>query len=83
MTPAAKLPQVLTTPVVNLPPVSATPVANCHRYQQHRRQICHRWQTLSCENLREFSKKFETALLVNSEAWGKLVQEKNQKQKIS
>jgi hypothetical protein len=38
---------------------------------------------LSCEYLREFSKKFETALLVNSGAWGKLIHEKKQKSKIS
>jgi hypothetical protein len=38
---------------------------------------------LSCEYLREFSKKFETALMVYSGAWGKLIHEKNQKQKIS
>jgi hypothetical protein len=31
---------------------------------------------MSCEYLREFSKKFETALMVYSEAVGKLVQEK-------
>ncbi len=49
----------------------------CHRCRKHR------WQTLSCEYLREFSKIFETALIVWSEAWGKLIQEKNQKQKIS
>jgi hypothetical protein len=30
----------------------------------------------------EFSKKFETALMVYSGAWGKLINEKNQKQKI-
>jgi hypothetical protein len=36
---------------------------------------------LSCEYLREFSKKFETALMVNSGASGKLIHEKNQKQK--
>jgi hypothetical protein len=49
----------------------------CHWCQQHR------WCTLSCEYLREFSKKFETALMVYSGAWGKLIQEKNQKSKIS
>jgi hypothetical protein len=38
---------------------------------------------LSCEYLREFSKKFETALLVYSGAWGKLIHEKKQKSKIS
>ncbi len=43
----------------------------------------HRWQTLSCEYLREFLKKFETALMVYSGAWGKLIQEKKQKSKIS
>jgi hypothetical protein len=32
--------------------------------------------------LREFSKKFETALMVYSGAWGKLIHEKNQKSKI-
>jgi hypothetical protein len=31
---------------------------------------------LSCEYLRKFSKKFETALLVYSGAWGKLIHEK-------
>jgi hypothetical protein len=38
---------------------------------------------LSCEYLREFSKKFETAPMVYSGAWGKLIHEKNQKQKMS
>jgi hypothetical protein len=49
----------------------------CHRCQRHR------WSTLSCEYLRKFSKKFETALMVYSRAWGKLIHEKNQKSKIS
>jgi hypothetical protein len=39
----------------------------------------HRWCTLSCEYLCEFSKKLETALMVYSVAWGKLIHEKNQK----
>jgi hypothetical protein len=38
---------------------------------------------LSCEYLREFSKKFETTLVVYSGAWGKLIRETNQKSKIS
>jgi hypothetical protein len=38
---------------------------------------------LSCEYLREFLKKFKTALLVYSGAWGKLIHEKNQNQTIS
>jgi hypothetical protein len=43
--------------------------------------ICHRWRwcTLSCECLQEFSKKFETTLLVYSEVWRKLIHEKNLK----
>ncbi len=48
----------------------------CHRYQRHR------WCTLNCEYLREFSKKFEMALMVFSGAWGKLIHEKKQKLKI-
>ncbi len=51
-------------------------------------KICHRcrwyhWSTLSCEYLREFSKKFETAQMLYSGASGKLIHEKNQNQKIS
>jgi hypothetical protein len=38
--------------------------------------------TLSCEYLRECLKKFEMAIMVYSGAWGKLIHEKNQKQKI-
>ncbi len=49
----------------------------CHRCRWHR------WCTLSREYLREFSKKFEKAVLVYSEAWRKLIHEKNQKSKIS
>jgi hypothetical protein len=36
---------------------------------------------LSCEHLREFSKKFETVLMEYSGAGGELIHEKNQKQK--
>ncbi len=49
----------------------------CHRCQRHR------WSSLSCEYFREFSKKFETVPMGYSEAGGKLIDEKNQKQKIS
>jgi hypothetical protein len=41
----------------------------CHRCR-------HRWCTLSREYLREFSKKFEMASMVYSDAWGKLIYEK-------
>jgi hypothetical protein len=43
----------------------------------------YRWCTLTCEYRREFSKKFETVLMGYSGAGGKLIHEKNQKQKIS
>jgi hypothetical protein len=43
----------------------------------------HRWCTLSREYLCEFLKKFEMAAMVYSDAWGKLIHEKNQKSKIS
>jgi hypothetical protein len=45
------------------------------RYQRNR------WCTLSCQYLREFSKKFETALMVYSGAWGKLIHEKTRSRK--
>ncbi len=43
----------------------------CHRCQRR-----HRGCTLSCEYLRECSKKFEPALRVYSRAWGKLILKK-------
>ncbi len=43
----------------------------------------HRWCNLSRKYLRKFSKKFEMAEVVYSDAWGKLIHEKNQKSKIS
>ncbi len=48
-------------------------------------QICHWCQrcTLSCEYFREFSNKFEPALMGYSGAWGKMFHEKNMKSKIS
>ncbi len=71
------LPPVSLIPVANLPPVSLIPAAICHRCHWHR------WWTLTCEYLREFSKKFETVLMGYSGAGGKLIHKKNQKQKIS
>ncbi len=48
-----------------------------------RRCRWYRWCTLTCEYLREFSKRFETVLQEYSGAGGKLIHQKNQKQKIS
>ncbi len=73
------LPLVLLTQVANLPPVSKTLaklVANCQRCRWYRR--C----TLTCEYLREFSKKFKTVLMGYSGA-GWNWPTKNQKKKIS
>jgi hypothetical protein len=36
----------------------------------------HRWCTLSCQYPREISRKFETALMGYSWAWGRLIHEK-------
>ncbi len=49
----------------------------CHQSQRHQ------WCTFSCEDLGEFSTKFETALKGNSGAWKKLIHEKNLMSKIS
>jgi hypothetical protein len=52
------------------PPVSTTTAANLPP-----------WFTLSYEYLREFSKKFDAALMKYSGVWGKLIHEKNLKSK--
>ncbi len=90
------LPPVSLTPVANLPPVSLIPVTICHRRRWHRRQICryrwHRWQichlcqqhwwcTLTCEYVREFSKKFETVLMGYSGAGGEMIHKKTRSKK--
>ncbi len=67
------LPPVSLIPVANLPPVSLKPAAICHQW--------HRWCTLTCEYLPEFSKKFEMILKLLPGAWGKVIHEKNLKQK--
>jgi hypothetical protein len=87
-TPAANLLPVLLTPVANLPPVSTTLVKLVAKFAagvvdtvgkfaagvvDTGGNFCRRCR------LREFSKKFETALMVYSGAWGKLIHEKNQK----
>jgi hypothetical protein len=76
---AANLPPVSLIPVSNLPPVSTTLVKLDAKFAAG----AARWSTLSCEYLREFSEKIETALMVYLGAWGKLIHEKKQKQKIS
>ncbi len=60
----------------------------CRRRRWHRWQICHRcrwyrWCTLTYDYLREFWKKIETVVMQYSGAGGKLIHQKNQKQKIS
>jgi hypothetical protein len=58
----------------NLPPVSLTPAANLPLVSLT--PVVHL-------DFREFSKKFEMILILFSGAWGKVIHEKNLKQKIS
>ncbi len=58
-----------------------------HRIKVHRLDFYRflnpfRWCTLSCEYLRAFSKKIETALIGYSGPWGNLIREKNMKSKF-
>ncbi len=73
----SKLPPVSLIPVANLPLVLLIPAAICHRCRWHR------WCTLTCEYLRKFPKKFKMILMLLLGAWGKVIHEKNLKQKIS
>ncbi len=71
------LPPVSLTPVANLPPVSLIPAAIFHR-------CCwYRWCTFTCKYLCEFLKKIVMNQMLFSGAWGKMIHEKNLKQKIS
>ncbi len=59
----------------------------CHQCRWHWWKICHwcrwyQWCTLTCEYFRKFLKKFETVLMGYSGAGGKLIHEKNEKQKF-
>ncbi len=77
LTPAASLPPVSLTLVANLAPVSLIPVANLLLVSLI--PVLH----LDLRISPRFSKKFETGLMGYSEAKGKLIHEKNWKQKIS
>ncbi len=70
-------------PPVSLTPVSATLAKLVAKLAAGSRCRWYRWCTLTCEYLLEFSKKFELVLMGYSGAGGKLIYEKNQKQKIS
>jgi hypothetical protein len=70
------LPPISLTTVANLPPVSTIPAELVAKFAPVS------WRTLTCEYLHEFSKKFETTLMLFSGAWGKMIHEKNLKQKI-
>ncbi len=90
MTPVANLPPVSFIPVA----ICHRRRWHRRRYRWHRWQHkgnwwqilppVSRWCTLTCEYLREFSKKYiERILMLLSGAWGKVIHEKNLKQKIS
>jgi hypothetical protein len=77
--------------VANLPPVSLTPAANLPPVSAAQGELVEKFATgvvdtggnpLTCEYLCKFSKKFEMTLLLFSGAWGKMIHEKNLKQKF-
>jgi hypothetical protein len=63
----ANLPPVSLTPVANLPPVSTTLAKLVEKFAAGVADI---GGTLTCDYLREFSKKFETVLMQYSGAGG-------------
>jgi hypothetical protein len=85
-----KLPPVSLTLVVNLPSVSTTLAKLVAKFATSVVDTCGKPLVslipvvhLDLQNLCEFSKKFKTVLMGYSGAGGKLIHEKNQKQKIS
>jgi hypothetical protein len=78
-------PPVSTTPVANFPPVSITPAANFatsdNRGDIHKTRcttgVVDTCGTLTCEYLRECSKKLEMTLTLFSGVWGKMIHQKN------
>ncbi len=69
----------------NLPPASLPPVSTtlAKLVKKFAGGVVDAVDTLTCDYLREFSKKFEAVLMLYSGAGGKLIHQKNQKQKIS
>jgi hypothetical protein len=61
------------------PPAPEYPIRTVSNFFENLRS--RQWCTLSCEYLREFSKKFETAVMVYSGAWWKLIHEKTRSRK--
>jgi hypothetical protein len=84
LTPAANLPPVSLTSVANLPPVSTTLAKLVAKFAAGVVDTGGNLPPLSlipaailsCEYLREFSKKFETVLIGYSGAGGKLIHKK-------
>ncbi len=92
LTPAANLPPASLTPVANLPQVSTTLVKLVAKFAAGVVDTCGKLaagvvgtgsQPWSANISANFRKKFEMALTVYSGAWGKMIHDKNQKQKIS
>ncbi len=86
------MPPVSLTQVANLPPVSTTLLKLVAKFAAGVVDTGGKFatgvvdtggQSLAANISANFRKKFETALMVYSRAWGKLIHEKNQKQKIS
>ncbi len=74
-----KLPPVSLTPAANLLPVSLTPVANLSPVSTTLAKLVAKFAA----GVVETGGKFELVLMGYSRAGGKLIHEKNQKQKIS
>jgi hypothetical protein len=71
LTPVTNLPPLSLKPVATLPQVSTTPVLLI--------MVVH----LELQNLQDFSKVIEMPLILFSGIWGKMIHEKNLKQKNS
>jgi hypothetical protein len=83
ITPAANLPPVSTTQGELLAKFAAGVVDTGGKFAAGVVDTGGKFATGVCEYLREFSKKFEMILMLLSGAWGKVIHEKNLKQKIS
>ncbi len=87
---------LVTPPPPSTPPPPRPTKEICHRYRKSAKKYMKKiidmslyvsvppvGCTLTCEYLREFSKNFEMTLMLFSGAWGKMIHQRNLKQKIS
>ncbi len=88
---SGNFPPVTLTLLENLPPVSTTPAVPVTKFAAGVADTCRKFATSvvdpggtpsHSEYLRNFFKKFEMNLILFFGAWGKMIHEKNLKQKI-